>query len=119
MAFSHTESISGTEHMKNSEPKSCDPYVDSLIRNADAKEARAFLKILKPLPFLIVIIAVFFFWVSFSGTVAKLAMRQPFVLFKGLTFQKLCLPGAFRPGDHHNKMLRPGLCVVHASPQYL
>ncbi|AUV34597.1 hypothetical protein C2U48_29205 (plasmid) [Escherichia coli] len=30
-------------------------------------------------------------------------MRQPFVLFKGLTFQKLCLPGAFRPGDHHNK----------------
>ncbi|WP_343528636.1 hypothetical protein, partial [Klebsiella variicola] len=40
---------------------------------------------------------------SFGGTVAKLAMRQPFVLFKGLTFQKLCLPGAFRPGDHHNK----------------
>ncbi|MDA7033431.1 hypothetical protein, partial [Escherichia coli] len=38
-----------------------------------------------------------------QGTVAKLAMRQPFVLFKGLTFQKLCLPGAFRPGDHHNK----------------
>ncbi|EFX6289024.1 hypothetical protein EKF71_20985 [Shigella sonnei] len=56
---------------------------------------------------------------TFAGTVAKLAMRQPFVLFKGLTFQKLCLPGAFRPGDHHNKMLRPGLCVVHASPQYL
>lgn len=56
---------------------------------------------------------------SKNGTVAKLAMRQPFVLFKGLTFQKLCLPGAFRPGDHHNKMLRPGLCVVHASPQYL
>ncbi|APM23153.1 alcohol dehydrogenase [Klebsiella pneumoniae] len=56
---------------------------------------------------------------SRKGTVAKLAMRQPFVLFKGLTFQKLCLPGAFRPGDHHNKMLRPGLCVVHASPQYL
>ncbi|WP_264755312.1 DUF4158 domain-containing protein [Klebsiella pneumoniae] len=56
---------------------------------------------------------------TFGGTVAKLAMRQPFVLFKGLTFQKLCLPGAFRPGDHHNKMLRPGLCVVHASPQYL
>ncbi|WP_437228566.1 RtcB family protein, partial [Salmonella sp. LSP 272/98] len=24
-----------------------------------------------------------------AGTVAKLAMRQPFVLFKGLTFQKL------------------------------
>ncbi|MGR9777665.1 hypothetical protein ACUOF8_25585, partial [Escherichia coli] len=46
--------------------------------------------------------------VNSVGTVAKLAMRQPFVLFKGLTFQKLCLPGAFRPGDHHNKMLRPG-----------
>ncbi|WP_247144664.1 transposase, partial [Escherichia coli] len=29
---------------------------------------------------------------SLMGTVAKLAMRQPFVLFKGLTFQKLCLP---------------------------
>ncbi|MFN2743752.1 hypothetical protein ACKUFO_25000, partial [Escherichia coli] len=28
---------------------------------------------------------------SSAGTVAKLAMRQPFVLFKGLTFQKLCL----------------------------
>ncbi|MDS7891536.1 recombinase family protein, partial [Klebsiella michiganensis] len=28
---------------------------------------------------------------SLPGTVAKLAMRQPFVLFKGLTFQKLCL----------------------------
>ncbi|MFU8221973.1 hypothetical protein ACNARJ_26815, partial [Klebsiella pneumoniae] len=42
-------------------------------------------------------------WVGKNGTVAKLAMRQPFVLFKGLTFQKLCLPGAFRPGDHHNK----------------
>ncbi|WP_247162476.1 hypothetical protein, partial [Escherichia coli] len=28
----------------------------------------------------------------YLGTVAKLAMRQPFVLFKGLTFQKLCLP---------------------------
>ncbi|MBK0824784.1 recombinase family protein, partial [Escherichia coli] len=28
---------------------------------------------------------------SSEGTVAKLAMRQPFVLFKGLTFQKLCL----------------------------
>ncbi len=36
--------------------------------------------------------------ITLLGTVAKLAMRQPFVLFKGLTFQKLCLPGAFRPG---------------------
>ncbi|MDF1114778.1 single-stranded DNA-binding protein, partial [Escherichia coli] len=31
-------------------------------------------------------------YVTEIGTVAKLAMRQPFVLFKGLTFQKLCLP---------------------------
>ncbi|MFA8863830.1 recombinase family protein, partial [Escherichia coli] len=30
-------------------------------------------------------------WGRSTGTVAKLAMRQPFVLFKGLTFQKLCL----------------------------
>ncbi|WP_410315767.1 broad-spectrum mercury transporter MerE, partial [Klebsiella pneumoniae] len=34
------------------------------------------------------------YWGIAAGTVAKLAMRQPFVLFKGLTFQKLCLPGA-------------------------
>ncbi len=33
------------------------------------------------------------------GTVAKLAMRQPFVLFKGLTFQKLCLPAHFARGS--------------------
>ncbi|WP_205896295.1 hypothetical protein, partial [Escherichia coli] len=59
---------------------------------------------------LLIIIRTPFYYFSyyyFTGTVAKLAMRQPFVLFKGLTFQKLCLPGAFRPGDHHNKMLRP------------
>ncbi|CAM0567632.1 hypothetical protein MASRES_GEN13593_00630 [Acinetobacter baumannii] len=70
-------------------------------------------------PVIIAAISLQIISMSFFGTVAKLAMRQPFVLFKGLTFQKLCLPGAFRPGDHHNKMLRPGLCVVHASPQYL
>ncbi|MEK8447544.1 hypothetical protein P2O20_24020, partial [Escherichia coli] len=34
---------------------------------------------------------VLFKGLTFQGTVAKLAMRQPFVLFKGLTFQKLCL----------------------------
>ncbi|QCZ34978.1 hypothetical protein D8Z79_025320 (plasmid) [Escherichia fergusonii] len=56
--------------------------------------------------------------VSIDGTVAKLAMRQPFVLFKGLTFQNSAY-GRISPGDHHNKMLRHGLCVVHASPQYL
>ncbi|MFS4662472.1 mercuric ion transporter MerT, partial [Klebsiella pneumoniae] len=37
------------------------------------------------------LVALFFAWKRI-GTVAKLAMRQPFVLFKGLTFQKLCLP---------------------------
>ncbi len=54
-----------------------------------------------------------------KGHCCKVSDEAAFVLFKGLTFQKLCLPGAFRPGDHHNKMLRHGLCVVHASPQYL
>jgi integrase len=33
-----------------------------------------------------------------EGTVAKLAMRQPFVLFKGLTFQKTLLTGRISPG---------------------
>ncbi|MDZ1805328.1 hypothetical protein M2607_26070, partial [Klebsiella pneumoniae] len=57
----------------------------------------------KPGPFFISAFIWSLLAVIFWGTVAKLAMRQPFVLFKGLTFQKLCLPGAFRPGDHHNK----------------
>lgn len=59
--------------MKNSESKRCDPYVDSLIRNADAKEARSFLKIFKPLPLLIVIIAVFFFWATFYRLLSQVA----------------------------------------------
>ena len=42
------------------------------------------------------------------GTVAKLAMRQPFVLFKGLTFQNSAYQAHFAR-DHHNKMLRHGL----------
>ncbi|MBO1997895.1 IS3 family transposase [Klebsiella pneumoniae] len=29
----------------------------------------------------------------------KVSDEAAFVLFKGLTFQKLCLPGAFRPGS--------------------
>ncbi|VCY93714.1 hypothetical protein BANRA_05530 [Klebsiella pneumoniae] len=33
----------------------------------------------------------------FDGTVAKLAMRQPFVLFKGLTFQNSAY-GRISPG---------------------
>ncbi|MDR8325172.1 cation:dicarboxylase symporter family transporter, partial [Acinetobacter baumannii] len=52
----------------------------------------AFIKIVKmiiaPVIFLTVVTGI----ASMTGTVAKLAMRQPFVLFKGLTFQKLCLP---------------------------
>ena len=56
---------------------------------------------------------------TFVGTVAKLAMRQPFILLKGLTFQKLCSPDTFRPGDAQNKMIRPGLSLAHASLQSL
>ena len=56
---------------------------------------------------------------SSRGTVAKLAMRQPLSYSKALHFKTL-LTGAFRVGSpYHNKMLRAGLCVVHASPQYL
>jgi hypothetical protein len=53
---------------------------------------------------------------AIRGTVAKLAMRQPFVLFKGLTFHK---NSAYHstPVDHHNKMLGPPF--VGTSPQYL
>ena len=40
-----------------------------------------------------------------SGTVAKLAMRQPFVLFKGLHFKNSAYCAHFAQGDHHNKML--------------
>ncbi len=32
------------------------------------------------------------------GHCCKVSDEAAFVLFKGLTFQKLCLPGAFRPG---------------------
>lgn len=59
--------------MKNSEPKSCDHYVDRLIKDADAKEARSFFKIFKPLPFFIFIIAVFFFLSSFSRLLSQIA----------------------------------------------
>ncbi|PJF94675.1 hypothetical protein CVE19_12080 [Escherichia coli] len=46
-------------------------------------------------------------------------MRQPFVLFKGLTFQKLCLPGAFRPGDHHNRGLTLSGTKTHVKQRFL
>ncbi len=94
--------------------------VGEVIATSALKSSEGFTK-LAPSAVVIIGYGIAFYFLSLvlKGTVAKLAMRQPFVLFKGLTFQKLCLPGAFRPGDHHNKMLRPGLCVVHASPQYL
>ncbi len=66
MAFSHTESISGTEHMKNSEPKSCDPYVDSLIRNADAKGSRGISQNIEALTIPYRYHRCILFWVSFS-----------------------------------------------------
>ncbi len=40
------------------------------------------------------------------GHCCKVSDEAAFVLFKGLTFQKLCLR-RISPGDHHNKMLRP------------
>ncbi len=40
------------------------------------------------------------------GTVAKLAMRQPFCLIQRPHFKKLCFT-VLSPRDHHNKMLRP------------
>ncbi len=53
------------------------------------------------------------------GTVAKLAMRQPFVLFKGLTFQKLCLPGAFPPTGWRRQATLVKMRACMTSPQYL
>jgi hypothetical protein len=58
--------------MKNSKPKSCDSYMDSLIKEADAKEARSFLKICRLFPFFIVIIAVVFFWASLSRLLSQI-----------------------------------------------
>lgn len=72
MAFSHTESISGTEHMKNSEPKSCDPYVDSLIRNADAKEA-VISQNIEALTIPYRYHRCILFWVSFSRLLSQVA----------------------------------------------
>lgn len=53
--------------------------------------------------------------VTAKGTVAKIMMRQLLVLLKGLIFQRLCSPDAFRPEDDQNKMMRPDLSVAHAS----
>ncbi|WP_241188640.1 DMT family transporter, partial [Escherichia coli] len=61
--------------------------VGEVIATSALKSSEGFTKLA---PSAVVIIG---YGIAF-GTVAKLAMRQPFVLFKGLTFQKLCLPGA-------------------------
>ena len=36
---------------------------------------------------------------------------------KALHFKNSAYQADLRRGDYHNKMLRPGLCVVHASPE--
>ncbi|MGK4071611.1 MbeB family mobilization protein, partial [Escherichia coli] len=76
------ERAASTENMLNSEFRKLEESVDKAlslnrqkIRDAISEHTTSVKKQLDTL----------------SGTVAKLAMRQPFVLFKGLTFQKLCL----------------------------
>ncbi|RFM41057.1 hypothetical protein DZB15_28445 (plasmid) [Klebsiella pneumoniae] len=49
----------------------------------------------------------------------KVSDEAAFCLIQRPYISKTLLTGRISPGDHHNKMLRPGLCVVHASPQYL
>ncbi len=54
-----------------------------------------------------------------NGTVAKILMSSPFVLLKGLIFQRLCSPDASRLGDAQNKIILPDLSVAPASLQCL
>jgi hypothetical protein len=49
----------------------------------------------------------------------KVSDEAAFCLIQRPYISKTLLTGRISPGDHHNKMLRLGLCVVHASPQYL
>ncbi|QED79285.1 hypothetical protein FTV91_27270 (plasmid) [Escherichia coli] len=49
----------------------------------------------------------------------KVSDEAAFCLIQRPYISKTLLTRRISPGDHHNKMLRPGLCVVHASPQYL
>ena len=53
------------------------------------------------------------------GHCCKVSDEAAFCLIQRPYISKTLLTGRISPGDHHNKMLRHGLCVVHASPQYL
>ncbi len=53
------------------------------------------------------------------GHCCKVSDEAAFCLIQRPYISKTLLTRRISPGDHHNKMLRPGLCVVHASPQYL
>ncbi len=54
-----------------------------------------------------------------SGHCCKVSDEAAFCLIQRPYISKTLLTERISPGDHHNKMLRLGLCVVHASPQYL
>ncbi|QED67181.1 hypothetical protein FTV94_06040 [Escherichia coli] len=54
-----------------------------------------------------------------GGHCCKVSDEAAFCLIQRPYISKTLLTRRISPGDHHNKMLRPGLCVVHASPQYL
>ncbi len=54
-----------------------------------------------------------------SGHCCKVSDEAAFCLIQRPYISKTLLTRRISPRDHHNKMLRPGLCVVHASPQYL
>ncbi|WP_404841852.1 NADPH:quinone reductase [Citrobacter amalonaticus] len=53
------------------------------------------------------------------GHCCKVSDEAAFCLIQRPYISKTLLTRRISPRDHHNKMLRPGLCVVHASPQYL
>ncbi|WP_454771052.1 chromate transporter [Escherichia coli] len=54
-----------------------------------------------------------------KGHCCKVSDEAAFCLIQRPYISKNLLIWRISPRDHHNKMLRPGLCVVHASPQYL
>ncbi len=55
----------------------------------------------------------------YKGHCCKVSDEAAFCLIQRPYISKTLLTRRISPRDHHNKMLRPGLCVVHASPQYL
>ncbi len=61
----------------------------------------------------------FLFQVLFHWHCCKVSDEAAFCLIQRPYISKTLLTRRISPRDHHNKMLRPGLCVVHASPQYL